>query len=76
MDVGESMYYIIVEVCMSHFTLQKCMFCLQGFCCWIMKMLLKDDPYHLTPPPGSSETSKSSKTPGRDLEDRVSDVES
>ena len=31
--------------------------------------LLKDDPYNLTPPPGSSGTSMSSKTPGRDLED-------
>ena len=43
--------------------------------------LLKDDPYHLTPPPGLSGTSMSSKTPGRDLEDRwsldrVSDVRS
>ena len=43
--------------------------------------LLKDDPYHLTPPPGSSGTSMSSKTPGRDLEDGwsldgVSDVRS
>ena len=41
--------------------------------------LLKDDPYHQTPPPGSPGTSMSSKTPGRDLEDRwslyrVSDV--
>ena len=43
--------------------------------------LLKDDPYHLTPPPGSSGTYMSSKTPGIDLEDRwnldrLSDVES
>ena len=41
--------------------------------------LLRDDPCHLTPLPGSSGTSMSSKTPGRDLEDRwsldrVSDV--
>ena len=34
--------------------------------------LLKDYPYHLTPIPGSSGTSMSSKTPGRDLEDRWS----
>ena len=55
----------------------------QGFWCWILKKLsqklLKYDPYHMTPPPGSSGTSTSSKTPGRDLEDRwsldrVSDV--
>ena len=45
----------------------------------LSQKLLKDDPYHMTPPPGSSGTSTSSKTPGRDLEDRwslgrVSDV--
>ena len=34
--------------------------------------LLKEDPYHLTPPSGSSGTSTSSKTPGRYLEDRWS----
>ena len=48
----------------------------QGFWCWILmklsQKLLKDDPYHMTPPPGSSGTSTSSKTPGRDLEDRWS----
>ena len=45
----------------------------------LSQKLLKYDPYHMTPPPGSSGTSTSSKTPGRDLEDRwsfgrVSDV--
>ena len=45
----------------------------------LLEKLLKDDSYHLTPPPGSSGTSMSSKTPGRDLEDmgildRVPDV--
>jgi len=48
----------------------------QGFWCWILmklsQKLLKYDPYHMTPPPGSSGTSTSSKTPGRDLEDRWS----
>ena len=48
----------------------------QGFWCWfLMKLsqkLLKYDPYHMTPPPGSSGISTSSKTPGRDLEDRWS----
>ena len=64
----------------------------QGLWCWIlMKLsqeLLTDNPYHLTPTPGSSGItpgssgiSNSSKTPGRDLEDRwslvrVSDVRS
>jgi len=47
-----------------------------GFWCWIWiklsEKLLKYDPYHMTPPPGSSGTSMSSKTPGRDLEDRWS----
>ena len=55
----------------------------QGFWCWILiklsQKLLKGDPYHLTLPPGSSGTSMSSMTPGRDLKDRwsldkVSDV--
>ena len=36
----------------------------------LSQKLLKDDPYHLTPPPGSSGTSMSSKSLGRDLEDR------
>ena len=57
----------------------------QGFWCWILmkltQKLLKYDPYHMKPPPGSSGTSTSLKTPGRDLEDRwsldrVCDVES
>ena len=33
----------------------------------LSQKLLKDDPYHLTPPPGSSGTSMSFKTPGRYL---------
>ena len=50
---------------------------------WILmklsQKLLKDDPYHLTPPQGSSGTTMSCKNPGRELEDRwgldrVSDV--
>ena len=48
----------------------------QVFCCCILmklsQKLLNDDPYHMTPPPCSSRTSTSSKTPGRDLEDRWS----
>ena len=52
---------------------------------WILmklsQKLLKDDPYHLTPTPGSSGTSMSTKTPIRDLGDswsldRVFDVRS
>ena len=38
----------------------------------LTQKLLKYDPYHMTPPPGSSETSTTSKTPGRDLEDKWS----
>ena len=52
----------------------------QGLWCWILiklsQKLLTDDPYHLTPTPGSSGitpgssgTSIFSKTPGRNLED-------
>ena len=48
----------------------------QGFWCYILmklsQKLLKYDPYHMTPPSGSSGTSTSSKTLGRDLEDRWS----
>ena len=45
----------------------------------LSQKLLKDDPYHLTPPQDSSGTSMSSMTPGKDLEerwklDKVSDV--
>ena len=45
----------------------------------LSQKLLKGDPYHLTLPPGSSGTSMSSMTLGRDLKDRwrldkVSDV--
>ena len=45
----------------------------------LSQKLLKDDPFNLTPLPGSSGASISSKTPGRDLEDgwsldRVPDV--
>ena len=45
----------------------------------LSQKLLKDDPYHLTQTADSSGTSMSSKTPGKDLEergslDKVSDV--
>ena len=45
----------------------------------LTQKLLKYDPYHMTPSPGLSGTSTSSKTPGGDLKDRwslerVSDV--
>ena len=38
----------------------------------LSQKLLKYDPYHMTPSPGSSGIYTSSKTPGRDLEDRWS----
>ena len=38
----------------------------------LSQKLLNDDPYYITPPPCSSGTSTSIKTPGRDLEDRWS----
>ena len=44
----------------------------QGSWCYILMKLLKDDPYQLKPPPGSSENPIFFKTPGRNLEDKWS----